>query len=94
MCRAQLHVVNLQALLCVAKEDPDTVWMVLHLLLGSHHLDCKPNPSTVLFPDASKLLQTQGTLSPSGDVAAVRLSVDALLREVEMIQASWHSHYD
>lgn len=82
----------LQALLCVAKEDPDTVWMVLHLLLGSQHLNGMTNPGAELFPDASKLLQTQETVNPLGDVADLRLSVSGLLQKVETIQASWHSH--
>lgn len=81
-----------QAMLCVAQEDPDTVWLVLHCILGGHQLHGTLNPDAVVFPDASRLLQTQGSLSPSGDVAAVRLSVNALLHEVEAIQASWHSH--
>ena len=79
-------------MLRVAKYDPDTVWLVLHCVLGAHQLHSKLNPNAVAFPDASRLLQTQGSLSPSGETAAGRLSVNALLQEVESIQASWHSH--
>ena len=81
----------LQALLCVAKEDPDTVWMVLHLLLGSQRLDGMTNPHAEVFPDASKLMQMQEALNPSGDDANLRLSVNSLLQKVATIQASWHS---
>ena len=79
-------------MLCVAKEDPDTVWLVLHCILGAHQLHSKQNPDAVVFPHTSRLLQTSGSLSPLGGVAAVSLSVNALLQEVESIQASWHSH--
>ena len=82
----------LQAMLCVAKEDPDTVWLVLHCILGAHSLHSRSNPDAVFFPDAGRLLQTQGNWIPSGNVAAVRLFVNTLLQEVESIQASWHSH--
>lgn len=82
----------LQALLCVAKQDPDAVWTVLHLLLGSQHLNSMTNPHAELFSDASKLLQMQETVNSSGDVANLRLSVSGLLQEVETMQASWHSH--
>lgn len=81
-----------QALLSVAKDDPDTVWMVLHLLLGAHELDGKTNPNPVLFPDACRLLQTQGTSSASAGVDDLRLFVSNLLRKIETIPASWQSH--
>ena len=81
-----------QAIVCIAQDDPDTVWLVLHCILGGHQLHSRFNPDAVVFPDASRLLPTQGSLSLLGDVAAVRLSVNALLHEVESIQATWHSH--
>ena len=79
-------------MLCVAKEDPDTAWLVLHCILGAHQLDSRTNRDAAVFPDAGRLLRTHGSLSPSGDVAAVRLCANALLQEIESIQASWHSH--
>lgn len=81
----------LQAILCVSKEDPDAVWLALHLVHGLHQLHGKPNPDAAVFPDASRLLQAHSRLSPSGDVAPVKLSVNMLLQEVENMQANWHS---
>ena len=81
-----------QALLSIARDDPDTVWLVLHLQLGSYQNELDPNPDARIFPNGSKLLHDTFTnrWTAAGDPASFRASVTALAKEVASMQAQWH----
>lgn len=80
----------MQALLGIARVDPDTVWLVLHLQLGSCQNESIPNPDANIFPNASKLLHVMKRWDSANDPAAFRASINALTKEVAGMQARWH----
>ena len=82
-----MYGVVLQALLKVAKLDPDAVWLLLQL--HTSHNEFIHSPDRQIFPEAQQLLGSKPATDSALHLPVVILS--ALLHEVEQMQSSWHT---
>ena len=78
----------LQALLKVAKLDPDAVWLLLQL--HTSHIEFTQSPDRQIFPQAQQLLGGKPAIDSALQLPVVSAHLSALLLEVEQMQSSWH----
>lgn len=77
----------LQALLGIAKLDPDAVWVLLMAQLPASSAE---NPNSKLFPDAGKLLKHKAGLASEVQQNGPDATTKALLQQVEAMTVPWH----
>ncbi|KAL0049229.1 hypothetical protein WJX82_009193 [Trebouxia sp. C0006] len=78
-----------QALLKVAKLDPDAVWLLLQLITSQNHFT--QSPDRQIFPEAQQLLGSKPATESALHLPVVSAHLSALLHEVEQMQSSWHT---
>ena len=83
-----MYAVVLQALLKVAKLDPDAVWLLLQLHTSQNEFT--QSPDRQIFPEAQQLLGSKTATDSALKLPVVNKHLSALLREVEQMQSSWH----
>ncbi len=83
-----MHGDVLQALLKVAKLDPDAVWLLLQLHTSQNEFT--QSPDRQIFPEAQQLLGGKPATDSALQLPVVSAYLSALLREVEQMQSSWH----
>ncbi|DBA68248.1 TPA: hypothetical protein ACH3X2_013864 [Trebouxia sp. C0005] len=77
-----------QALLKVAKLDPDAVWLLLQMHTSQNEFTQSPDRRT--FPEAQQLLGGESATDSALQLPVVSPHLSALLHEVERMQSSWH----
>lgn len=78
---------RLQALLGVAKLDPDAVWLLL-----TAKLPAKPdkNPNSKLLPEAKMLLKPKCGQPDEVHQGSTRATIKVMLKQVEALSVPWH----
>ncbi|DBA77508.1 hypothetical protein WJX77_009976 [Trebouxia sp. C0004] len=77
-----------QALLTVAKLDPDAVWLWLQLHTSQNRFT--QSPDRQIFPEAQQLLGSKPATDSALQLPVVSAHLSTLLPEVEQMQSSWH----
>ena len=83
-----MYGVVLQALLKVAKLDPDAVWLLLQLHTSQNTFT--PNPDKQIFLEAQQLLGGKLATDSALQLPVVSPHLSALQHEVEQMQSGWH----